>query len=187
MVAVSSEKLSSGSEPRTWREAMGRADRAEWVKSGRSEYESQRANGMWGELKPTAELKKQGVKVVPAGDVLKVKRDGRRKTRTVMRGYLMQQGIHYNETFAPVVQLTTLRILLAIGTKYDWEMKQGDCPTAFQQATIDCDIWAIPSEACRHFDKELQAAEAKHGRGTVRRYSRAQVNAWHPPRLKGVE
>jgi hypothetical protein len=168
MIAVpSGEKLSNVAEPRTWREAMGLPDRAEWIKSGRSEYESQRANGMWGELKPTAELKRQGIKVVPAGDVLKVKRDGRRKTRTVMRGYLMQQGIHYNETFAPVVQLTTLRILLAIGTKHDWEMKQGDCPTAFQQATIDCDIWAIPSEAYRHFDRKLQVAEANHGRGKV--------------------
>ena len=88
-------------------------------------------------------LKAEGIKVVPAGDVLAVKRDGRKKTRTVMRGYLMEAGVHYNQTFAPVVQLTSLRVLLAIATKLDWEVKQGDCPTAFQQAIIDCEIWAL--------------------------------------------
>ena len=65
---------------------MQRPDSAEWIKSGRSEYESQRANAMWGEIRPVAKLKAEGIKVVPAGDVLAIKRDPRKKTRTVMRG-----------------------------------------------------------------------------------------------------
>jgi hypothetical protein len=166
-VATGEGQAATSDAPRTWREAMARPDAADWVKSGRSEFESQRDNKMWGDMRPTVRLKAEGVKVVPAGDVLTVKRDGRKKTRTVMRGYLMEAGVHYNQTFAPVVQLTTLRVLLALATKLDWEVKQGDCPTAFQQALIDCEIWATPSEAYRHFDKKLQAAEAKYGRGKV--------------------
>ena len=139
-------------EPKTWREAMRTKDRDDWVASGKSEFESQASNGTWGNLMAVQELKRSdpGVRIIAAGDVLKAKRDGRKKTRTVLRGYMMEPGIHFNETFAPVVHITTLRVLIALGTKLDWEMKQGDVPTAFQQSDIDTDIWAYPSEAYRH-------------------------------------
>ena len=165
--ATSETQEATSDAPRTWKDAMKSPDAEEWEKSGLSEYESQLKYKMWGEMRPIAELKAEGVKVVPAGDVFVVKRDGRWKMRTVLRGFMLEQGVHYNQTFAPVVQLTTLRVLLTMATKLDWEVKQGDCPTAFQQAPIDCEIWAIPSGAYRHFDKRLQKAEAKYGQGKV--------------------
>ena len=171
MMAVSQYAFSTEvePEPKTWKEAVRSADRDDWIASGKSEYESQAANGTWGNFTALQELKRTtpDVRVIQAGDVLKAKRDGRKKTRTVLRGYMMEPGIHFNETFAPVVNITTLRILIALGTKSDWEMKQGDVPTAFQQSDIDTDIWAFPSEAFRHFSKKLQAMERKHGKGKV--------------------
>jgi hypothetical protein len=156
-------------DPKTWREAMRSNDRDGWIKSGKSEFDSQASNGTWGNMMAVQELKRvsPGVRIIQAGDVLKAKRDGRKKTRTVLRGYMMEPGIHFNETFAPVVHITTLRVLIALGTKLDWEMMQGDVPTAFQQSDIDTEIWAYPSEDYRHFSQELQAMERKHGKGKV--------------------
>jgi hypothetical protein len=98
---------------------------------------------MWGDMRPTVRLKAEGVKVVPAGDVLTVKRDGRKKTRTVMRGYLMEAGVHYNQTFAPVVQLTTLRVLLALATKLDWEVKQGTPGSEISRLEVKFLVWEV--------------------------------------------
>ena len=56
------------------------------------------------------------------GDVLKTKRDGSKKVRVVVKGFTMQPGIHFNETFAPTVVIATFRILLALGAMHDWDI-----------------------------------------------------------------
>jgi len=37
----------------------------------------------------------------------------------VVKGYAQKEGIDFNEIFSPVVQLTTVRILLAICATFD--------------------------------------------------------------------
>ena len=39
----------------------------------------------------------------------------KRKVRIVAKGYSQVPGLHYNETYAPVIQWETFRIILAIG------------------------------------------------------------------------
>ena len=79
----------------------------------------------------------------------------------------MQPGIHYNETFAPVVQITTLRIMLVLMTMYDWTDWQGDAPSAFMQPKMDSNIFILPSAALRYHHAKLRALEAIHGIGKV--------------------
>ena len=76
----------------------------------------------------------------------------------------MLPGIHFNDTYAPVVQLTTFRFILAITTKFDWEAKQGDAPTAFMQSDIDTTIYTHLSPAFRYSSSALREAEKKYGR-----------------------
>jgi hypothetical protein len=118
-------------------DAMRRKDAAKWRASELSEYRSHVKNGTFG---PPVALP-PGRKAVPAAFVYKIKRDGRYKTRLVIRGYRMKEGQDYNATFAPVAHITTFRSLFALAAKHDWEIKQGDVSTAFLAPDMDAEVY----------------------------------------------
>lgn len=45
----------------------------------------------------------------------------RYKVQLVARGFSQKEGIDYFETYSLVVQITSIRVLLAIATTMDWE------------------------------------------------------------------
>lgn len=53
------------------------------------------------------------------------------KARLVAQGFSQKFGVDYNEVFAPVVNKTTLRIVLSIASKYKLKIHQFDVKTAF--------------------------------------------------------
>jgi len=69
----------------------------------------------------------------------------RYKARLVIRGFEQQAGIDYNETFAPVAKLQSLRMMLALAAIHDWEIDQMDVVTAFLNPNVDGDVYmAVP-------------------------------------------
>lgn len=70
----------------------------------------------------------------------------RYKARLVIRGFQQIDGIDYDETYAPVAKLTSLRMLLALAAHFDWEIEQLDVVTAFLNPPIDENVYMeIPS------------------------------------------
>lgn len=74
--------------------------------------------------------------------VYKVKRDvhgeiARYKARWVVKGYLQQFGIDFDQTFAAVVKLMAFRVLFAIAAFYNLDIDQIDVKTAFLYGHID--------------------------------------------------
>ncbi|XP_062556721.1 uncharacterized protein LOC134221542 [Armigeres subalbatus] len=53
------------------------------------------------------------------------------KARLVAQGFRQQYGSHYGEVFAPVIQQTTFRTLMAVAAKKNVVVKQYDVKTAF--------------------------------------------------------
>ena len=65
----------------------------------------------------------------------------RYKARLVIRGFEQQAGIDYNETFAPVAKLQSLRMMLALAATHNWEIDQMDVVTAFLNPKVDGDVY----------------------------------------------
>ena len=55
----------------------------------------------------------------------------RNKARLVVKGYCQEEGIHYEETFALVARLESVRIFLAYAAHENFEIYQMDVKCAF--------------------------------------------------------
>ncbi|GJS52568.1 copia protein, partial [Tanacetum coccineum] len=84
------------------------------------------------------------------------------KARLVAQGYNQQEGIDYDETYAPVARLESIRILLAYACALDFKLFQMDVKSAFLNGFINeeeimpqfAQILDIPCEgACLFIDK----------------------------------
>ena len=53
------------------------------------------------------------------------------KARLVAKGYAQQQGIDYNEVFAPVARWDTIRMVLALAAQKGWNVYQLDVKVHF--------------------------------------------------------
>ncbi|CAL2246955.1 unnamed protein product [Prunus armeniaca] len=53
------------------------------------------------------------------------------KARLVAKGYVQKPGIDYNETFAPVARLDTIKTLIALAAQKDWKLYQLEVKSAF--------------------------------------------------------
>ncbi|GJS12374.1 copia protein [Tanacetum coccineum] len=65
----------------------------------------------------------------------------RNKARLVAQGYNQQEGIDYDETYAPVARLESIRILLAYACALDFKLFQMDIKSAFLNSFINEEIY----------------------------------------------
>lgn len=61
----------------------------------------------------------------------------RYKARLVAKEFLQKYGLDYNETYAPVAKLTTIRTVLAVGLKRRYHFHQLDVKTAFLHGDLE--------------------------------------------------
>jgi hypothetical protein len=68
------------------------------------------------------------------------------KARLVACGNEQQAGINYNDTFAPVLDQATARMILALSVIWHCPARHGDIPAAYTKAAIesDSDIYMYP-------------------------------------------
>lgn len=123
-------------DPRSYKEAMTRSDKKEWVKAMEEEIESLKRNDVW-EL-----VDRPNHNIVTNKWVLKIKRnpDGsieRYKARLVARGFSQVYGIDYIETYAPVVNMASIRMLFAHAAEKSLYLSQFDVKTAFLYGDLE--------------------------------------------------
>ena len=61
------------------------------------------------------------------------------------KGYTQKECIDYEETFSPVAMLKSIKILLSIAARYDYEIWQMDVKIAFLNGNLEeeRDRWKI--------------------------------------------
>ena len=136
--------------PRTADKALRSPSSNQWLDAMNREKLCHVKNGTFGE--EWTSVTSPCPKPIPAGWVFKIKHRGdpidekdllpnQFKARVVIRGQFMQEGLDFNDTFAPVAKPTTIRALFAVATKHGCKIKAGDVETAFLSADMDCEVW----------------------------------------------
>lgn len=77
----------------------------------------------------------------------------RNKARLVAQGYNQQEGIDYDETFAPVARLESIRILLAYACAHNFKLFQMDVKSAFLNGVINEEVYVAQPPGFIDFEK----------------------------------
>ena len=128
-------------EPSTYKEASGVP---EWQSAMSEELAALDRTGTW-EIVP---LPPHAVPITCKWVFkIKTKSDGsleRYKARLVARGFQQTQGRDYEETFAPVAHMTTVRTMIVVAASRSWTISQMDVKNAFLHGELHEEVYMHP-------------------------------------------
>jgi transposase InsO family protein len=150
-------------DPQNLQDALRREDRELWINAMTDEIISLQENDTWELVERPKDRK-----VINTRWVFHIKRriDGsieKRKGRFVAKGYTQLPGIDFNETYAPVVSHTAIRLIIALATQYDFTIHQMDVKSAFLHGKIDMELYIEQPEMFEERDRKAWVYKLKKG------------------------
>ena len=88
------------------------------------------------------------------------------KARLVAKGYVQKHGVDFDEVFAPVVRLDTIRLLLALAVNRGWQVHHLDVKSAFLNGELEEEVYVSQPEGYEQKEKEkmvLKLSKALYG------------------------
>ena len=89
---------------------------------------------------------------------IKTKANGsveRYKARLVAKGFTQEYGIDYEETFAPVAHLTSVRCLIAVAVVCRWSLYQIDVKNVFLNGNLHEEVYMQPPPGYPHSGSQV--------------------------------
>ncbi|OWZ11400.1 polyprotein, partial [Phytophthora megakarya] len=128
-------------DPVSVQAALDAPDAEQWVEALNKEYSEMLRNNTWELVE-----KPEGVKVLTSRWVFVRKRNAqgqveRHRARITIRGCQQKYGLDFWETYAPVVCMEAVRLVLLLALHYNLECRHIDFVTAFLNGPIDAEIY----------------------------------------------
>ncbi len=157
--ALHSRLSASARDNPRWREAMNGPHRDGFTKASIIEMSTLQHMDAWEQVP-----RQSWMNVIPSTWAFKIKRfpDGlvrKFKARFCVRGDKQIEGIDVFDTFAPVVQWSTVRLLLVLSLSLGLATKQVDYVAAFCQAPITEDIYVALPQGWRSLNRSGKLKE----------------------------
>lgn len=117
-----------------------------WRDACKDEISSIVKNDTWILVDLPAKCKAIGLKWI-----FKVKRnsDGsinKYKARLVAKGYIQRYGVDFEEVFAPVARIETVRLIMGMAASHSWELHHLDVKTAFLHGDLKEEVYVSQPE-----------------------------------------
>ncbi|GKA15002.1 zinc finger, CCHC-type containing protein [Tanacetum coccineum] len=130
-------------EPRNYKEA---STDQKWIEAMEIELDSINKNNTW-----TLTTLPPNQKAIGLKWVYKTKRDAKGKiikykARLVAKGYVQEQGIDFDEVFAPVARIETVRLILALAAYHGWQVHHLDVKSAFLHGELKEEVYVTQPE-----------------------------------------
>jgi hypothetical protein len=158
-------KAKSDPDTMYYHQAMKQPDKEKFQKAMEDELAGHQAEGNY-KLMPRSKLPKGALLLPPVWQlrrkrVTKTGEISRWKARLCIDGSRQKQGIHYEETYAPVVSWGATRFFLTLATINKWKTRQLDFVMAFTQANVERDLYmelpkdfSMPGSGVTYKDKD---------------------------------
>ncbi|KAL4380069.1 hypothetical protein GQ457_02G043350 [Hibiscus cannabinus] len=95
------------------------------------------------------------------------------KVRLVVKGYAQIGGVDYDDSFAPVARLDTIRLLIVIASQLGWNVFHLDVKSAFLNGELEEDIHVFQPEGFVVTGKEHQVYKLKRALCGIKQAPRA--------------
>ncbi|GJT43758.1 retrotransposon protein, putative, ty1-copia subclass [Tanacetum coccineum] len=128
-------------EPANYKAAFLDPESKKWLDAINVEMQSMKDNDVWVLLELPSNARTVGSKWLFKK---KTDMDGAVyifKARLVAKGFTQTYGVDYEETFSPVADIRSIRILIAIAAYYDYEIWQMDVKTAFLNVHLSEEVY----------------------------------------------
>jgi hypothetical protein len=132
----------------------GMKGRPKWEKAMATEHESLIKNQTWDLTALPPGKKPIGRKWVYK---VKYKADGtldKYIAQLVAKGFSQQEGIDYEETFAPTTKMSTIRLVLAMAAQFGWKVHQMDVKSAFLNGDLQEEVYMYQQQGFQVLGKE---------------------------------
>lgn len=162
-VVINLSTFEADDDPQSYDEAMGRDDHKKWLAAMNDEIQALKKYEVY------TLVDRPKCNIVTNRWVLRIKRKpngtiDRYRARLVARGFSQVYGLDYNETYAPVVNMVSVRMLFAYASIAQLEIGQFDVKTAFLYGDLEETIYMEQPEGfCEDKNKVCLLKKSLYG------------------------
>ncbi|XP_075077380.1 uncharacterized protein LOC142164102 [Nicotiana tabacum] len=125
-------------EPKNIKEVLKDAD---WIIAMQDELHQFERNSVWNLVPRPSDRTIIGTRWVFKNKLDEFGNTTRNKARLVVQGYNQEEGIDYDETFAPIARMEVIRILIAFASHMEFKLFQKDVKSAFMNGYLKEEVF----------------------------------------------